>query len=317
MIDNPKARPPQTASPQKSFSPFLASYRESAISDDSSRGACAMTPATPGSSSPNLFSMFSCDNDGFSRLRGESFAVSLLMQAVVIAALIYVTCCVFVAGPPRTPPLHLVDLPLIFSGSNGGGGGMFDKLPASHGNPPKFSLDPQLVPPNVMRPTEMPKLAVPETIEVAPDVQIPQGGQIGDPASPFSKWLSSGPGGPGGIGTGCCDGVGNSAGPHLGSGPPGIYPAGKMGVTVPQAIYSPEPAFSDEARKMKQQGIVQLLLVVGKDGHAYDIRVRQSLGMGLDEKAMEAVSHWRFRPATLNGQPVATQIAVEVDFHLY
>jgi protein TonB len=39
--------------------------------------------------------------------------------------------------------------------------------------------------------------------------------------------------------------------------------------------------------------------------------------MGLDEKAIEAVNHWRFRPATLNGQPVAARIAVQVDFHLY
>ena len=59
------------------------------------------------------------------------------------------------------------------------------------------------------------------------------------------------------------------------------------------------------------------MLVVGKDGHTYDIRVRQSLGMGLDEKAIEAVSRWRFRPATFNGQPVATQIEVDVDFRLY
>jgi len=86
---------------------------------------------------------------------------------------------------------------------------------------------------------------------------------------------------------------------------------------VPQPIYSPEPSFSDEARKVKHQGIVVLLLVVGQDGRTYNIRVGQSLGMGLDEKAIEAVSRWRFKPATLNGQPVATQIAVEVDFHLY
>jgi protein TonB len=90
-----------------------------------------------------------------------------------------------------------------------------------------------------------------------------------------------------------------------------------MGATIPQVIYNPEPSFSDEARKAKQQGIVVLMLVVGKDGHTYDIRVRQSLGMGLDEKAIEAVSHWRFHPATRNGLPVATQIAVEVDFRLY
>jgi len=86
---------------------------------------------------------------------------------------------------------------------------------------------------------------------------------------------------------------------------------------VPQVIYNPEPGFSDEARKAKEQGVVTLLLVVGQDGHTYNIRVRQSLGMGLDEKAIEAVGRWRFKPATLNGQPVATQIAVEVDFHLY
>ena len=90
-----------------------------------------------------------------------------------------------------------------------------------------------------------------------------------------------------------------------------------MGVTVPEAIYSPEPSFSEEARQAKAQGVVVLLLVVGKDGHPYNIRLGQSLGMGLDEKAIEAVSRWRFRPATLNGQPVATQIAVQVDFHLY
>ena len=63
--------------------------------------------------------------------------------------------------------------------------------------------------------------------------------------------------------------------------------------------------------------MVLLLVVVGKDGHTYDIREAQSLGMGLDEKAMEAVNRWRFRPATKDGQPVSTQIAVQVDFRLY
>jgi TonB family protein len=156
-----------------------------------------------------------------------------------------------------------------------------------------------------------------ETVMVAPDIKLPQGGQIGDPTSQFSKILSNGPGGRGGIGPGSGDGIGPSTGPGVGNGPPGIFPAGKMGVTVPQVIFNPEPSFSDEARKAKAQGIVLLLLVVGKDGRPYDIRVRQSLGMGLDEKAIEAVNRWRFRPATLNGQPVATQIAVQVDFHLY
>jgi TonB family protein len=88
-------------------------------------------------------------------------------------------------------------------------------------------------------------------------------------------------------------------------------------VSVPQVIFSPEPSFSEEARKLKTQGVVTLILVVGTDGRAHDIQVGQSLGMGLDEKAIEAVNRWRFRPATRGGEPVATRIQVEVDFRLY
>ena len=277
-----------------------------------------MTAASSGPSGPTLFSLFSRESDNLYRTRGEAFAFSLFGQAVLLGLLIYFTSCV-VRNPPRTDLRfpRLEQLPLIFSGHNGGGGGGREPLPASHGDLPRASLDQQIVPPTVILPKEMPKLAVEETVMVAPEVKLPQGGQIGDPTSPFSKWLSNGPGGPGGIGQGCCDGVGDSTGPHAGSGPPGIYPAGKQGVTVPQVIYNPEPSFSDEARKAKMQGVVVLLLVVGNDGRTYNIRVGQSLGMGLDEKAIEAVSRWRFKPATLNGQPVATQIAVEVDFHLY
>jgi periplasmic protein TonB len=277
-----------------------------------------MSAATSGPSGPALFSLFSGKSDNLYRTRREAFMFSLLGQILALGLLIYFTSCI-IPNPPRTslrfPTLD--EFPLVFSGHNGGGGGGRDPLPASRGNLPRASLEQQMVPPTVILPKEMPTLPVEETVMVAPDVKLPQGGPIGDPTSPFSKWLSNGPGGPGGIGKGCCDGVGDSTGPHAGSGPPGIYPAGRQGVTVPQVIDSPEPSFSDEAGKAKMQGVVVLLLVVGKDGRTYNIRVGQSLGMGLDEKAIEAVSRWRFKPATLNGQPVATQIAVEVDFHLY
>ena len=276
-----------------------------------------MTAATSGPSHPDLFSMFSGENNRINRTRGEAFAFSLLAQAAIIALLIYFTTAVL-QNPPRVRLRfpNADDLPIVFSGHYGGGGGNHDPLPPSHGNIPRASLDTQIVPPTVIVPKEMPHLPFEETVVVAPDVKIPQGGQIGDPLSRFIT-LSNGPGGPGGIGTSCCDGIGDSAGPHAGSGPPGIYMAGKQGVTVPEVIYNPEPSFSDEARKAKMQGVVTLLVVVGKDGHTYNLRVAQSLGMGLDEKAIEAVSRWRFKPATLNGQPVATQIAVVVDFRLY
>jgi protein TonB len=276
-----------------------------------------MTAASPGPG-PNIFSILSGQNDGLDRARRETFLFSLLGQAAIVGILIYFTSCLIRNTPEiasRLPKFN--ELPLVFSGHGGGGGGNHDPLPASHGNLPRASLDPQLVPPTVILPKEPPKLAVEETVRVAPTIELPQGGQVGDPLSQFSRVLSNGSGGPGGIGPGCCDGVGPSTGPGFGPGPSGIYPAGKMGVTVPQVIFSPEPSFSDEARKAKAQGVVMLLLVVGKDGLPHDIRVGQSLGMGLDEKAIDAVHRWRFRPATLNGQPVATEIAVQVDFRLY
>jgi protein TonB len=275
-----------------------------------------MTAASPGPS-PNIFSILSADADGIYRVRRETFLLSLLGQAAVLGLLVYLTSCVIRGTPPgiiqKIPDFK--ELPIIFSGRNGGGGGGGDPLPASSGNLPPASLDPQLAVPTVILPKEPPKLPEPETVVVAPDIALPQSGQVGDPTSLFSKVLSNGPG-RGGIGPGCCGGVGPSTGPGAGSGPPGIFPAGH-GVSVPEVIFNPEPSFSDEARKAKAQGIVLLLLVVGKDGRPYDIHVGQSLGMGLDEKAIEAVNRWRFRPGTLNGQPVATRIAVQVDFHLY
>ena len=273
-----------------------------------------MTVASRG---PFLFSIFSTEENLY-RTRREAFVLSLVGQAAILGVIVYFTSCVIRSAPAiaRSVP-RWGDLPLIFSGNNGGGGGNHDPLPASRGNLPRASLDAQIAPPTVIVPKEMPKLPMQETVVVAPDVTLLQGGQIGDPTSQFSKILSNGPGGPNGIGPGCCNGIGPSTGPGVGNGPPGPYPAGTAGVTMPEVIFNPEPSFSDEARKAKAQGIVLLLLVVGKDGRPYDIRLRQSLGMGLDEKAIEAVTRWRFRPATLNGQPVATQIAVQVDFRLY
>ena len=67
-------------------------------------------------------------------------------------------------------------------------------------------------------------------------------------------------------------------------------------MTPPQLVYKVEPEFSEEARKAKHQGMVVLTIEVDPSGNVRNVRVRQSLGLGLDEKAIEAVSHWRFRP---------------------
>jgi len=95
-----------------------------------------------------------------------------------------------------------------------------------------------------------------------------------------------------------------------------IYKVGPD-VKPPRAIYSPEPDFSEEARKRKVQGELTLSVVVTSAGKTTLIRVLQGLGHGLDEKAVEAISKWKFEPATKDGKPVSTEIAVEVDFRLY
>ena len=74
--------------------------------------------------------------------------------------------------------------------------------------------------------------------------------------------------------------------------------------------------FSKQATDAKYEGTCVLMLTVGADGLPKNIRVTKSLGMGLDEKAVETVQTWKFAPAMKDGQPVAAEIAVEVDFHL-
>ena len=278
-----------------------------------------MTPATPQGSGPNVFSPLASDGYGLYRVRGRSFALSVVAQALVMVLLVVLSMR---NSPDPGPIVRRIDgemsrVAVVFSRPGGGGGGGLDKIPAARGAVPPASLDNQLTPPTVFVPREMPKLPVPETVMVAPEIKLPQGGQYGDPLAKFSSILSNGTGGPGGIGIGCCNGVGPSNGPGVGPGPGGIYIAGARGVTVPRPIYSPEPAFSDEARKEKAQGMVVLLLVVAADGRTRDIRVRVGLGMGLDENAIEAVRTWKFIPAMLNGKPVDSQIEVEVNFHLY
>jgi TonB family protein len=200
----------------------------------------------------------------------------------------------------------------------GGGGGAADKLNASRGELPRID-NKQLVPPAVEIPNNKPKLAVQATIVASPDLRIPQS-NAGDPLSSLTA-ASNGTGVRSGIGSGSGGGVGSGAGFGYGSGSGGGFGGGVYrvgdGVTAPRIIYNPDPEYSDEARKTKHQGTVILWAIIGADGRPRNLRVSRSLGMGLDEKAIEAVRAWRFEPATKDGHPVAVMINVEVDFHLY
>jgi TonB family protein len=89
------------------------------------------------------------------------------------------------------------------------------------------------------------------------------------------------------------------------------------GVSAPIPIYKPEPAYSEEARKAKYQGTVVLWIVVDVQGNVTDARVVRPLGLGLDEKAVETVRTWKFKPAMRNMVPVPVRVIVEVTFRLF
>ena len=202
----------------------------------------------------------------------------------------------------------------------GGGGGDRDKLAAPKGALPKLSKD-QIVPPAIVIRNDNPKLVATPSVVVPPEIKLPTTGQLGDPLSKVLGPPSNGTGYGGGIGSGSGGGVGSGTGPGVGPGHGGGYGGGAYrvggGVSAPKALYAPDPEYSEEARKAKYQGTVVLWLVVGADGKPHEIKIQRSLGMGLDEKAKEAVMQWRFEPAKLNGQAVPVQINVEVNFRLY
>src|SRR4051812_4130299 len=206
--------------------------------------------------------------------------------------------------------------------AGGGGGGDRDKLEASKGRLPKLSMQ-QITPPSAVIRNPNPALAVEPTIVMPPQVKVPQPNiaALGDPLAKLGGPPSNGVGSGAGIGSGSGGGVGSGEGPGVGPGKGGGIGGGLFrvggGVSAPRALYSPDPEYSEEARKAKYQGVVVLWLIVGPDGRPRDMKIARSLGMGLDQKAIEAVRQWKFEPAMKDGKPVAVQINVEVNFRLY
>jgi protein TonB len=189
------------------------------------------------------------------------------------------------------------------------GGSNQTLLPARHGASPPTAHRTFIPPVSLPDPKLLMPVAVAfesPTIEI--DVQ-----QIGDPASLLANG-GLGMHGSNGIGDhGCCGGIGNQT-----SGKPGLDGGARIGhkITPPQLVYKVEPEFSEAARKAKHQGVVVLAIEVGADGQPRNLRVLEMLGLGLDEKAIEAVAQWRFRPGYQDGRPVVTMATVEVRFRL-
>lgn len=208
-------------------------------------------------------------------------------------------------------------------GKSGGGGGGGDRspLPPSKGRLPKLALE-QWTPPTVKIINQQPKLPMDPTIVVPPEITLQNMNmpQYGLPLAVLGP-ASNGPGSGGGIGTGGGGGVGPGTGPGFGPGRGGgvgggVYKIGG-GASAPQVIRKVNPEYSEEARKAKHQGTVELYIEVGPDGRASNIIVRRSLGLGLDEKAIEAVKQWVFKPGMKDGKPVTVGALVTVNFRLF
>ena len=262
---------------------------------------------------------------GTYQVRPENFVLSFLSHTLVIALmLLAVHLGVKTVKPPVADKTNVTMLdPYIPKhagpkSGGGGGGGDASKIQASAGAPPKANLQQQLAPVTVDIPKQTAKITVQPTIVA--DLKFPQNVQVGDPLSKLMV-PSNGTGVGSGIGSGSGGGIGSGDGRGLGKGSGANFGGGLFhvgnGVSAPVAIYSPDPDYSEEARKAKFQGTVVLTVTVGTDGRVHNPRVARSLGMGLDEKAIAGVMAWKFRPGMKDQKPVDVEINVEVTFNLY
>ncbi len=208
-----------------------------------------------------------------------------------------------VAPPPAVPPGAKLA---------GGGGGQAGPVPVSKGNPPKFAAE-RLNPPKAL-PLDQPRINVPMTVDVDPNLKMAKTdlSNLGMPNAP-AVGTSLGNGKGTGIGTGMGGGIGPGASGNMGG---GLRRIGG-GVSAPVVLFAPEPEFSEEARKAKAAGNVLVYLQVDAQGRPTHVHVLRGIGLGLDEKAVEAVRQYKFRPALEDGKPVPVEMNVEVNFQIF
>ena len=190
-----------------------------------------------------------------------------------------------------------------------GGGGSPDKVEAIKGK----------IPPRMQALDVAPKLIQPPTptIDVQKDIVIPDNPTLpnfGMSKSPNVNLDSRGNGNGMGTGNGYGNGYGSGTGGNIGG---GLYKVGG-GVSVPVVIKEAEAEFSDEARRAKYQGVCIVSIIVDAQGNPQSPHVVRPLGMGLDEKALEAVMKYKFKPAMKEGRtPVPVMVNIEINFRLY
>ncbi len=228
---------------------------------------------------------------------------------------------------PVVTPIDISDMNLkapkaSSAAGGGGGGGSHDIVDPIKGKLPPRIKNP-ITPPEVPV-LDKPKLAIASAIDVQPNIILPDNPNlpnIGVKNSANVTLASNGSGANGmgsGSGGGMGSGNGNGYGPGTGGNTGGgLYHVGG-GVSAPVPLNQVEAEFSDEARRAKYQGVCLISLIVDAQGNPQNPRVVRALGMGLDEKALDAVRKYKFKPAYKQGTgPVPVMITVEVNFRLY
>jgi protein TonB len=254
----------------------------------------------------------------------RSTLLSVLIHAAAIVLIVAATHVAQSPLPQQRPTSYVrIDLrnylPPV-DGTGGGGGGAGDLTRASKGRLPRPAPH-QYTPPMVVVRNVNPILSMEPTIIARSDIAMPAI-PLPDYGLPdgASGPLSGGRGKNGGIGDGEGGGVGDRKGPGAGeadgggiSGPGGSI---RRNLTPPVLLVKVEPEYSDEGRRAKISGTVLLTIDVDTRGEVHNIVVKRSLGLGLDEKAIEAVSRWKFRPGTIDGKAAVISALVEVNFRL-
>src|SRR3569833_2779419 len=219
---------------------------------------------------------------------------------------------------PAPPPPKILPVPMVAHGGGGGGIPQPKPIEVNKGTPPVVVSRVQLSAPKLK--IDNPKMAIQPTTTVALPDQ-PKMADLGDTNSPQIKLVSQGNGSGGSFGHGLGGGFGAGKGNGVGAGQGGGYGGGVMsvggGVSAPAVLHSVQPEFTEQARQSQFQGTCSIQLIVDAQGNPQNVHVTKHLGMGLDEKAIEAVRQYRFKPAMYEGHPVAVLIVVEVDFHLH
>jgi TonB family protein len=258
----------------------------------------------------------------------KSWVMSVGLQSAAVAAVFGMAVSPVVLQPvrQRVTLLAPVDAALevkkavVVRPKDGGGGGDRSILPASKGRLVRFARE-QFTPPAAVVPNPDARLTTDPTLIGAPELNLAKVDlPIGDPWGKIGP-ASNGPGWGGGIGPGHGGGQGPGIGPGAGPGEHSglgnvVWQMGTRGVTSPVLLTKVEPEYSEEARKAKYQGTVELSVEVDPTGRPRNMRVLHSLGLGLDERALEAVAKWRFRPGTKDGKAVTVMALVEVTFRL-